>query len=124
MREMVSYVFLRRREFAIGLALLAAVAVGLLARPMGAFSPSNPVTMGATIVSQDADTIVLRVTGPEAPGKLSGSTINTRVTADTRFVGLRRSDRIGPDVPLIATIDMQLNSDGTYTLLSLAAQTR
>jgi hypothetical protein len=111
----------------LGLGVLIALAVVgaiVLGKPLLASSPATPVTVGAQAVSADYSTIVLTLTGPTGPGKLSGSTITARITSETRFGGgLKRGEPIG-SVPLIVTIDANPNSDGSYALLAIDTRVR
>lgn len=80
----------------------------------------RPVSIGATVVSADWSTVVLRAGGPAGPGKLGGSTLSTRVTARTRFgCGLRRGQAIGTTVPVAVTIDMRPDRAGSYRLIAI-----
>lgn len=115
----------RIRILVVGsLIALGVVAAIVLGKPLQASSPATPVTVGAQAVSADYSTIVLTLTGPTGPGKLSGSTITTRVTSETRFEGgLKRGEPIG-SVPLVVTIDANPNSDGSYALLAIETRVR
>jgi hypothetical protein len=105
----------------IALGVVGAIVLGEQLQPS---SPATPVTVGAQAVSADYSTIVLTLTGPTGPGKLSGSIITTRVTSATRFGGgLRRGEPIG-SVPLGVTIDATQKSDGSYALLAIDTQVR
>jgi len=106
-----------------GLIALGVVAAIVFGKPLQT-SPTTPVTVGAQAVSADFSTVVLTLTGPTGPGKLSGSTITTQVTSETRFGGgLKRGEPIG-SVPLVVTIDANPNSDGSYALLAIETQVR
>ena len=70
------------------------------------------------------DNMVLEIAGPSGPGKLGGSMMTVRVSADTRFDGVRRGETIGPTIPVIVTVDGIPDSDGTYRLLAIETQVR
>jgi hypothetical protein len=116
----------RRRWAILGLVTpLGIVSLGLaLTRPLAALSREVPVTVGARAESTSSDTLVLAITGPTGAGKPAGTTITGRITPETRFVGLRRGEAIGPTVPLVITFDDRPNTDGSYRLLAIAAQVR
>jgi hypothetical protein len=113
---------MRTALIAVGLVAIAGV---LLALATGSLEDRrNTLVVGGNVVSMTQETIVIRVSGPTGEGKLSGSTITTRVSASTTFQGVRRGEVIGPSVPVVATIDSHPNLDGSYHLLTLATQTR
>ena len=113
------------------LAVAAAALVFVLVALAGPWSPvrqssGSPITVGGYVTSYtDDETLLLNVTGPTGPGKLSGSTLTLRARPDTQFGrGLGRGVRIGPSVPIEAVIDGNANADGSYNLIRLDTQVR
>jgi hypothetical protein len=92
--------------------------------PQGIFCACG-IQVGGTVASSDRATIVIEFAGIPQPGKFNGTTITTRIWGRTVF-GSRLSPNAlpGRGMPVVVTLDVIRNSDGSYRLNEIWANVR
>lgn len=83
------------------------------------------IQVGGTVATSDRGTIVIEFAGSPQSGKFNGTTITTRIWGRTVFLSrLSRNALPGRGVPVVATLDVNRNSDGSYRLNAIWANVR
>ena len=105
----------RPRSVAFLLSLLTAVVLASDS-PQGVFCACG-IQTGGTVAASGNGTIVLEYAGVTTPGKFDGTTMTTRIWGRTIFGShLSRNALPGPGLPVVVTLDVIRNSDGSYRL--------
>lgn len=101
----------------------ASLLISLLA--VLAIAPDSPgglfcacgVQVGGTVATSDRGVIVISFAGTPQAGKFDGTTITARTWGRTVFGHrLARNDAPGRGLPVVVTLDVTRNGDGTYGL--------
>jgi len=92
--------------------------------PQGTFCACG-IQVGGTVAASDRGTIVIEFAGNPQPGKFNGTTITTRIWGRTVFLSRLSRDALpGRGVPVVATLDVNRNGDGSYRLNAIWANVR
>jgi len=84
--------------------------------PQGIFCACG-IQVGGTVASWDPGTIVIEFAGTPQPGKFNGTSITTRFWGRTVFGSrLSPNNPPGPGMPVVVTLDVARNADGSYRL--------